>query len=168
MAADANKAQRRFCRFLPWKWLFWREPKWWKSAALSIAMWAMGTKLIAQHEHLAAGWLVLIGVGLAMDLVTWGLNKLLIWVKHPASTPVSAGRNTTVWALFFLVNVALLLILNVGAGFGTMETRKATAVWGIAINPLRFRINDSLVFGPMSLREAVAYSRTAFRKIRRA
>lgn len=134
-------------------WEFWSDPKWRRSALLSVAMWLIGTKVIFHYAHWGPGWAVIIGVGLFADCLTWSLKKAIVWVKRSTKTPVSFGKNAIIWLVFFGFNFGLTVFLNTAGDLSTQHTRWAMIPFGVAINPTRYWIDRDVVFGEMSLPE---------------
>jgi len=143
----------KFTRLLFWRWEFWKDPKWQITSVMSAVLWLVGTLIVYKEANrVSNGVFVIIAVGLTMDMVAWVVGKIWIWSGHEVRSQVSAVRNIAVWFIFFLINGAVMLILK-HKGASTMDIRMVMVVYGIAINPVRFRINKVLVFDPRKLRE---------------
>lgn len=141
-----------------WRWHFWRDPKWQRSSLFSAATWLAATLVVYDLvEQLGHGWLVNVMVSLAFDFVAWVVGKFLIWRERQIDCPTSASRNTVVWLLFFGINLCLGWLVWTQGGFGTVQSRGILAVYGVLINPVRFRLNNELVFGDQSLRSCFTW-----------
>ena len=145
--------RKKLARLLFWRWEFWTDTKWQITAAMSAALWLVGTLIVYKEaDRVSNGVIVIVAVGLLMDMIAWGVGRLWIWSGREVCSQVSAARNVAVWFIFFLINGAVMLFLK-HKGASTMDIRMVMVVYGILINPVRFRINKKLVFDPRKLRE---------------
>jgi putative flippase GtrA len=130
-----------------------RNREWQKSSAASSTFWVLNTLIVYKLvERLGHGWQVNVAASLAWDLVTYAVNKLWVWRRRKATYAKSASRNFAAWIAFFAFNGTLAWLLMGQANVGTLPARILLALVGIAVNPVRFRINDGLIFSHGSVR----------------
>ena len=136
-----------------WQMIHVRE--WQKSTFQSATFWLLATffiyKLVGRLGH---GVLVNIAVSMTLDWVVFAINKLWIWRKRQISVAGSGGRNLLVWTITFGLNI--LMAWLVISRLGTMPGRAVLGCYGVAMNPVMFKVRDRLVFAESSLPESEA------------
>jgi hypothetical protein len=148
---------------LGWVWRLTHVREWRRSSATSTVSWVIGTLIVYKLvERLGYGWEVNTAVSLILDSAAWYVHKKWVFVSRQVSVPVSGGRNVLVWLVSFPINLGLAILVY--RHLGTLPARSLLGCYGVAMNPVMFKIRDHMVFNQLTLKK-IAFA--GWRKIRR-
>ena len=151
--------------FQGWLWRLIHVREWQKSTATRSVIWVLGTLIIYKLvERLGYGWEVNTGVSLTLDYLVYLVHKLWVFRDRKIALPTSSGRSILVWAVFFPVNIGLAWLVYSRTHIGTLPARSLLGCYGVAMNPVMFKIRDSMVFNQVTLRKLALGGWQVFRR----
>jgi putative flippase GtrA len=130
----------------------WGNRQWQKSSTQSLLFWLLATlvvyKLVSRLGHSVS---VNLTVSLSLDWIAYVINRFWVWQKRQTHFRRSGLRNFAVWGVTAGLNA--LMAWQIISRIGVMPGRALLGCYGIAMNPVMFRVRDNLVFAEYDIGE---------------
>lgn len=138
-------------------WKMLHASQWQKSSGTSAAMWILATPVVyVLVGRLGYGWEINAAVSVVFDGLGFIIHKYRIFDERKVAPGTSYSRNVAVWMFFFLINVLLAYLVFHRLGGGTLFRRSVLGVYGLAMNPVMFKLRDRVIFTEDNLGEIAA------------
>ena len=145
MRARLHQVPRKLASLPGLRLVPWGNREWQRSSAQSFLFWLLATLVIYKLvSHLGHSVMVNLTVSLSLDWIAYVINRFWVWRKRQTDFRRSGVRNFAVWGITAGVNalMAWLIISRVGV----MPGRAVLGCYGIAMNPVMFRVRDKMIF----------------------